>query len=139
MRKLIMPNHRRTALQLAKQRANPLARWDNEGGAELRRPQQRWRADHVPPATPKLAGAELVQLRIRVIALENLVITLLAEGSPRQLDLACEMAAHVLPRPGYTHHRMTIHAAAQMIHLAKRARHFRGTTPVASRDGAERS
>ncbi len=139
MRKLIMPSHRRTAWQLAKQRANALAGWDNESGAARRRLPPRWRPDHVPPAVPKLAGAELVQLRIRVIALENLVITLLAEGSPRQLDLAREMAAHVLPRPGYTHHRMTIHAAAQMIHLAKRARHFRGTTPAAGRESTEGS
>jgi hypothetical protein len=131
MRKPIIPNHRRTALQLTKQRANALAGWDSEGGSVRRRPPLRWRSELVPPAAPKLAGAELVQLRIRVIALENLVITLLAEGSPRQLDLAREMAAHVLPRPGYTHHRMTIHAAAQMLHLAKRARHFRVTTPAA--------
>ena len=40
------------------------------------------------------SNAELVQLRIRVIALENLVIALLAEASDRQLDLAREMAAY---------------------------------------------
>ena len=69
--------------------------------------------------------AELVQLRIRVIALENLVIGLLAEASDRQLDLAREMAVYISPRPNFTRHRSTIHAAAQMNHLVERAAHFR--------------
>ena len=56
------------------------------------------------PEVPDLTNAELVQLRIRVIALENLVIALLAEASDRQLDLAREMAAYISPRPGSTHH-----------------------------------
>jgi hypothetical protein len=72
-----------------------------------------------------LTNAELVQLRIRVIALENLVITLLAEASDRQLALAREMAAYISPRPGFTHHPLTIHAAAQMIDLVERAGRFR--------------
>jgi hypothetical protein len=76
-----------------------------------------------------LTNAELVQLRIRVIALENLVITLLAEASDRQLDLALEKAAYVSPRPGFTYHPLTIHAAAQMIDLVDRAGHFRGVAP----------
>jgi hypothetical protein len=70
----------------------------------------------------------LVQLRIRVIALENLVIALLAEASERQLGLAREMAAYISPRPGVTPHPQTIHAAAQMIDLVKRAGHFRSVT-----------
>lgn len=74
---------------------------------------------------PQLAMAELVQLRIRVIALENLVIALLAEASEEQLELAREMAVYISPRPNFTRHRSTIHAAAQMIHLVERAAHFR--------------
>jgi hypothetical protein len=80
----------------------------------------------VPSQVPALTNAELVQLRVRVVALENLVITLLAETSERRLDLARDMAAHISPRPGFTRHRLTIHAAAQMIHLVERAGHFRG-------------
>jgi hypothetical protein len=76
-----------------------------------------------------LTNAELVQLRIRVIALENLVIALLAGAAERQLDLAREMATYISPRPGVTHHPLTIHAAAQMIDLVARAGHFRVTTP----------
>jgi len=78
---------------------------------------------------PRLTDTELVQLRVRVIALENLVITLLAQASDRQLDLAHEMAAYISPRPGFTAHPMTLHAATQMIHLAQRAGHFRAVTP----------
>lgn len=112
----------------AKQREAALARWDNEGGAGARRRQA-----HVPSSTaashlPQRSSAELVQLRIRVIALENLAITLLAESSDRQLDLARSMATHVAPRPGFTHHRITLHAAAQMLHLIKRAGYFRSAT-----------
>jgi len=68
--------------------------------------------------------AELVQLRIRVIALENLVIALLAQSTKSQRDLALGMAAYISPRPGFTNHRSTIHAATQMIHLVDRADHF---------------
>jgi hypothetical protein len=75
-----------------------------------------------------LTNAELVRLRVRVIALENLVITLLAELPGRRLELAREMATYISPRPGFTPHPLTIHAAAQMINLADRAGHFRGAT-----------
>lgn len=73
----------------------------------------------------QLTNNELEQLRTRVIALENLVIALLADKSDRQLDLAREMAAYISPRPGSTQHPLTIHAAAQMIHLVERSGHFR--------------
>jgi hypothetical protein len=51
---------------------------------------------------PPLTNAELVQLRVRVIALENLMIMLLAEGPNQQLGHAREMAAYISPRPGFT-------------------------------------
>lgn len=57
-----------------------------------------------PNDDPPITSAELAQLRVRVIALENLVITLLVETSERQLILAREMAAYISPRPGATHH-----------------------------------
>ena len=74
---------------------------------------------------PELTNAELVQLRVRVIALENLVIALLAEAPDRQLDLAREMAAYISPRTGFTQHPLTIHAAAHMVDLVERVRQFR--------------
>lgn len=70
-------------------------------------------------------AAELAQLRIRMIALENLVIALLAEQSDGQRDLARDMASYISPRPGFTRHRATLHAAAQMVHLVERATRFR--------------
>jgi hypothetical protein len=106
-----------------------LSRWDNEGGASPRGPQEDLIPGEVQSQVPQLTNAELVQLRIRVIALENLVITLLADASDGQLDLARKMAAYISPRPGFTHHPLTIHAAAQMIDLVERAGHFRVLTP----------
>ena len=76
-------------------------------------------------AVPPLTNAELLQLRIRVIALENVVIALLAEASEQQLELVREMAAYITPRPGYTPHRLTTLAAAEMIGLVARASPFR--------------
>jgi hypothetical protein len=73
---------------------------------------------------PALTNAEMVQLQVRVIALENLVIALLAESSEAQRELAHEMAAYISPRPGFTRHRLTVHAAAQMLHLVERAGQF---------------
>ena len=64
-------------------------------------------------------------LRIRVIALENLMISLLATASDQQLKLAKEMTGYISPRPGFTQHPLTVHAAARMDDLAKRAIHFR--------------
>ena len=75
--------------------------------------------------TPPWASAELVQLHVRVIALENLVVALLALASDEQLALAHDMAAHISPRPGHTPHPLTVHAATEMISLVKRAGPFR--------------
>lgn len=100
-----------------------LSRWENEGGALPT--QRRVMSAHLARPAPASTAAELAQLRIRVIALENLVISLLAQMSDRQLDLARQMATYISPRPGFTHHRPTIHAAAQMVHLVERADHFR--------------
>jgi hypothetical protein len=78
---------------------------------------------------PRLTNVELVQLRIRLIALENLVIALLAESSDRQLELVREMAAYISPRSGSAHHPLTIQAAGQMVDLVERAGHFRVKAP----------
>jgi hypothetical protein len=106
-----------------------LQRWDNEGGAGPGRLPAGFSSGEVQSNVPPLGNAELVQLQIRVIALENLVITLLADASVRQLALARDMAAYITPRPGHTAHRLTIHAASEMISLLERAAHFRITPP----------
>ena len=111
-----------------RQREIALARWDNEGGGGSGgRPQEVGvPSDHLSRLrVPALTDAELVQLQIRVIALENLVISLLADGSLRQLELARTMADHISPRAGFTPHRQTIHAAARMESLIDRAARLR--------------
>jgi hypothetical protein len=50
------------------------------------------------PRPRRCRTPELMQFQVRVIALENLMIMLLAEGSDRQLELAREMAAYISPR-----------------------------------------
>lgn len=79
------------------------------------------------------SGAEMDQLRIRVIALESLVVSLLAHASERQRKLAREMAAYIRPRPGFTAHRPTLHAATRMLGMVDRADHLRAVTPASDR------
>ncbi len=76
-----------------------------------------------------LRNAELVQLRVRVVALENLVIALLA-ATPVPQTLARDMAQYISPRPGHTDHPLTTHAATLMNHLIDRAAWFRTTFRV---------
>jgi hypothetical protein len=107
------------------QRQRALSRWDNEGGAGADGPGTASEPETERTAIPDLTNAELVTLRIRVIALENLMICLLATASDDQLRLARDMAGYISPRPGFTQHPLTIHAAAHMVDLVERANHFR--------------
>lgn len=77
--------------------------------------------DEQPAEDTPLTNAELVQLRIRVIALENLVIALLAEAPDRQLTLARGMATYISPRTGFTPHPITLRAADELLSLVDRA------------------
>ena len=63
-------------------------------------------------------------MKTRVIALENLVIALLKTASADERALARKMAEFILPRPGATHHRLTVHAAHRMGDLIDRAERF---------------
>ena len=122
-----MPDHPKTQ-NLARLRALALSRWENEGGASLDGFQEGNISGASQTQVLELTNTELVQLHVRVIALENLVISLLAQSSDRQFDLVREMATYISPRPGFTHHPLTIRAAAQMIHLVERGGHFRDLT-----------
>jgi len=106
------------------ERQRALSRWDNEGGAGPGGPATDSALDTERIAIPDLTNAELVAMRVRVIALENLMISLLATASDDQLRLAREMAGYISPRPGFTQHPLTIHAAAHMVDLVERAIHF---------------
>ncbi len=98
------------------QRQKALSRWDNEGGA---RPFEK------QANVPELTNAELVHLRVRVIALENVIIALLADGSDRQREVARAMATYISPRAGFTQHPLTIRASDHMADIVDRALHFR--------------
>jgi len=117
------------ALDRAQLRHRALSRWDDDGGAAQGCHREGLNLGASQSDVPLLTNSELVRLRIRVIALENLVISLLAQSSDRQLGLAREMPLTSLPRPGFTPHHLTIRAAAEMIHLVERAGHFRDTPP----------
>ena len=82
-----------------------------------------------PIGNALLDDTEATQLRSRVIALENLVIALLAQAPVAQLELARHMASYISPRPGYTPHQLTLRAADEMRSLVGRAMQFR-TTPT---------
>ncbi len=123
------PGHVSAPPPASLQRERALARWENEGGAIAGQPPLG--GDTNPPV-PELTNAELVHLRVRVIALENLVIALLAGATDRQLDLTREMAGYITPRPGFTQHPLTIQAASQMLDLVDRAGQFRESPPTAT-------
>jgi hypothetical protein len=100
-----------------------LLNWENEGGARAERPSADRAAQ---PHIAQSVSTELEHLRIRMIAMENLLITILAQAPDRQLELGREMAAYISPRPGFARHPRTVDAAAQIVHLLDRARPFQG-------------
>ena len=79
-----------------------LSSWENEGGW-IMSPTYDQGSD-----VPDLTNVEILHLRVRLIALENLMIAVLAEGSDRQRQVACDMAAYISPRPGFTPHELTL-------------------------------
>lgn len=107
-------------------RRRALSRWDNEGGAAAPGSDSDAAAG---ASIPELTNVELVALRVRVIALENMMLALLASASDRQLDLAREIAAYIAPRPGFTQHPLTVRAAAHMVDLIERSGRFRHPEP----------
>ncbi len=72
-----------------------------------------------------MTNVERAHMHMRVIALENLVIALLADATNEQRVRARVMAVHISPRAGFTAHALTLEAAAEMNHLVDRAEHFK--------------
>jgi hypothetical protein len=96
-----------------------LSRWESEGGWIIS-------TTYDPGANiPDMTNTDIVNLRVRLIALENLMIAVLAEGSDRQRQMACDMADYISPRPGSMHHPLTVKAADHMTDLVDRAVKFR--------------
>jgi hypothetical protein len=111
-------------------RARALSRWENEGGATACGERDGLSSGDDQSDTHPLTNSELVQLRVRVIALENMVISLLARSCERQLDHVRELATYISPRPGSTPHHLTIRAAAGMNNLVERAWRLRDIPPL---------
>jgi len=112
-------------LSEALQRQRALSRWDNEGGSQTDGPQTAPHAGEEEPVFPRMADAESAALHVRVIALENLIIALLAATSDQDLEVARKMASYISPRPGFTLHPLTVHAAGHITDLIERAARFR--------------
>ena len=121
----LLPSARLDGAERLRLRLAALSRWENEGGAVAGAAPAGPVVEGAPGDDPATAATEAVQLRIRVIALENLVIALLAQAPEAQLELAREMAAYISPRPGFTLHQLTLRAADEMRSLVDRARPFR--------------
>jgi hypothetical protein len=73
----------------------------------------------IPPSI--MGEVELQTLHVRVIALESLVVSLLASASDRQRKQAEIMVAYISPRSGATQHQLTVQAATHVADLVKRA------------------
>ena len=83
----------------SQQRQIALSRWDNEGGARPGLRQRSLDSGNFQSDVPELTNTELVQLRIRVIALENLVIALLAQAPKASSVLLARWQALSLQGP----------------------------------------
>ena len=105
-------------------RQRALARWESEGGKTLSLDSPRVESAE-QTQIPEMTNAEIVALRVRVIAMENVLISLLATAPDHQLKLIREMADYISPRPGFTPHPLTIHAAEHMVDLVDRSTRFR--------------
>ena len=93
---------------------NSLSRWDNEGGSPEHDNNDRSK-------DPEMNNAELVQLRVRVIALENIMLALLSDSSSETRAKVRYMAERISPRKAATEHPLTIEAGTHMNRFADRA------------------
>ena len=98
-----------------------IGRWENEGGSLDGGSDQK----QVATVAGKIGDAEDGNIKVRLIALENLVVALLAEAPESQSELVREMARFISPRPGMTPHRLTIEAARNMLAIVERAAQYR--------------
>jgi len=79
-----------------------------------------------PAALAQSMNAQLEHLGVRTIAVESLLITMLAQATEQHLELCREVADFVSARPGSAQRPGMIDAADQMVHLLRRAQRLRG-------------
>jgi hypothetical protein len=77
----------------------------------------------------EIGDAEAANIRVRLIAIENIIVALLADAPDDRLELIREMAEFISPRSGATPHRLTIEAARNMLAIVERAEHYRKNRP----------
>ena len=82
----------------ALQRQRALAKWDNEGGAGSGGPQLDATSVDVALATPAMTDFEWMAPHSRIIALDNLVTSLLATTTEHQLAVARDTAVFITRR-----------------------------------------
>lgn len=97
-----------------------IGRWENEGGAS----KGGLDANQTHTVAGEIGDVEEGNIRVRLIALENIVVALLANTPGEPHELVREMAAYISPRPGMTPHRLTVEAARNMLALVERAAHY---------------
>jgi hypothetical protein len=95
---------------------------DDRNGGERARSHASQTGKELP--MPAIGDPELGALHIRVIALENLLIAMLAQASDQQIELARDMIRYIAPGEGFTPHPLTIHAAAHTNDLIVRSARF---------------
>ncbi|PRY80564.1 hypothetical protein CLV80_101419 [Yoonia maritima] len=119
----------------AQQRDRALARWANEGGSGQCGRETDLASDRIEVEMPAIGDTQIGLLHIRVIALENLVIALLATASGPQLALARDMARIIEPRSDAAPHPLTIRAAARLTDLIERSERFQSGERPQAKDG----
>ena len=85
-------------------------------------------SERTPTVVGEIGDAEAGNLRVRLIAIENVLVALLATASESQVELIREMACYISPRSGKTPHRLTVEAARNMLAILERAEHYRRLT-----------
>jgi hypothetical protein len=121
------------ALDDIEQRDRALARWANDGGSGQCGRESDLVSDSIDVAMPAIGDTQMGLLHVRVIAMENLIIALLATASGPQLALARDMARIIEPRIGAAPHPLTIRAAARLTDLVERSERFQnGARPQAA-------
>jgi hypothetical protein len=74
---------------------------------------------------PPVTWVEWDHLRFRVIALEKMLVAVLAEGTFSRLDRFREMTHSLAQRKGCVEHPLNLLSAAQIVHLVEQARRMK--------------
>lgn len=114
-----------------------IGRWENEGGGVTSWEHEAQPESERATVVGEIGDAEAVNIRVRLIAIENIIVALLAHGPDDRLELIKEMAEFISPRPGMTPHRLTTEAARNMLALVERAEHYRRNADASSSSDLE--